>query len=261
MNRYIKPKFLFLTALAGLVTSPFYSFAEDKQEGSAVDPMAAKIIKRAADHLAAAKQFSVSAEIWQDLEEEDGTMLQFTKLGEIKVRRPNGFRIDIKTDVPKRSFYYDGKSVSVQDHQKGFYASAAAPATIDKMLDAIDEKFDMTMPLEDLLVSKPFGGAAKNAKSGQYLGKEPVLGKLCHHVAFQGEHVDWQVWVNEGAVPTIRKVVISFIEEEGVPQFTAIFSKWDTTTALPAYVFTHEPAPGAVKIELLPAEKEAESAK
>lgn len=261
MKRHMKSKPLLLMALAGLAVAPLSSFAEDKKETPAVDPMAVKILKRAADHLAAAKQFSVSAEIWQDLEEEDGTMLQFTKLGEIKVRRPDGFRIDIKTDVPKRSFYYDGKSVSVMDHQKGFYANAAAPATIDKTLDAIDEKFGMTMPLEDLLASKPFGGAAKKAKSGQYLGKEPVLGKICHHVAFQGERVDWQVWINEGAVPTIRKIVISFIEEDGVPQFTAIFSKWNTTTVLPDYVFTHDPPAGAVKIEMMPAPKETKSAK
>ena len=261
MKKHRKSKLLLLITSAGLAAAPLYSFAKDEQEDPTIDPMAVEILKGAEDHLTAAKQFSVSAEIWQDLEEQDGTMLQFTKLGDIKVRRPDGFRIDIKTNVPKRSFYYDGKSVSVVDHQKGFYANAAAPATIDKTLDAIDEKFGLTLPLEDLLVSKPFGGAAKKAKSGQYLGKEPVLGKLCHHVAFQGERVDWQVWVNEGAVPTIRKIVISFITEEGAPQFIAIFSEWDTTTPLPDDVFAHDPPAGTIKIEMLPAEQEAESAK
>lgn len=258
-------------ALAGMMLAPLLATAADKADGTskaaetvetpAIDPMAVKILKRAADHLAAAKQFSVSTEIWQDLEEEDGTMLQYSKLAEVKVRRPDGIRIDIKTDRPKRSFYYDGKNVSVQDHQKGFYSTVAAPATIGETLDKLDEKFGITMPLEDLLVSHPFAKAAERAKAGQYLGKEPVLGELCHHVAFQGETVNWQAWVKEGAVPTLRKVVITFKQEEGKPQFTALFSQWDTTAVLPGYVFTLDPPVGWVKIEVLPAEKAEASAK
>ncbi len=248
--------------LASMVSAPLLLTAADKKdkpvEAPPVDPMAVKIIKRAADHLSAAKQFSVSAEIWQDLEDENGTMLQFSKLADVKVRRPDGIRIDVKTDRPKRSFYYDGKSVSVVDHQKGYYGNVAAPATIEETLNKLDEKFGITMPLEDLLIDRPFGGAAAKAKSGQYLGKEPVLGMLCHHLAFQGETVNWQAWVKEGPVPTIRKVVITFKQEEGRPQFIALFSDWDTGPNLPAYVFTFDPPAGVVKIEVLPNEKETE---
>ncbi|NOX99496.1 MAG: DUF2092 domain-containing protein [Verrucomicrobia bacterium] len=261
MKILTQSKFLPLLTLVGLASLPSFALAEDKakaEEAPAVDPMAVKILKRASDHLSAAKQFSVSAEIWQDLEDENGTMLQFSKLADVKVRRPDGIRIDIKTDKPKRSFYYDGKSVSVVDHQKGYYGNVAAPATIEETLDKLDEKFGITMPLEDLLIARPFGGAATKAKAGQYLGKEPVLGVLCHHVAFQGESVDWQAWVNEGPVPTIRKVVITFKQEQGRPQFIALFSDWDTTSNLPAYVFTFDPSAGVLKIEVLPNEEEGE---
>ncbi|MFK5922649.1 MAG: DUF2092 domain-containing protein [Verrucomicrobiota bacterium] len=261
MKKHNQFKSLLLLTLAGVASLPLLALAEDKakaEEAPAIDPMAVKILKRAADHLSAAKQFSVSAEIWQDLEDENGTMLQFSKLADVKVRRPDGLRIDVKTDRPKRSFYYDGKSVSVVDHQKGYYGSVAAPATIEETLDKLDEKFGITMPLEDLLISRPFAGAAAKAKSGQYLGKEPVLGKLCHHVAFQGEIVNWQAWVNEGPVPTIRKVVITFKQEQGRPQFIALFSDWDTRLSLPAYVFTFDPPAGVLKIEVLPNEEEGE---
>ena len=54
------------------------------QEEVKVDPQAVAILKRAADHLAAAKQFSVAAEIWEDTELEEGGRVQFTRLVEVR---------------------------------------------------------------------------------------------------------------------------------------------------------------------------------
>ncbi len=50
-------------------------------------------------------------------------------------------------------------------------------------------------------------------------------------------------------MPALRKAVITFEEEEGAPQFTAIFAHWDMATELPEYIFNHEPSIGAVEIE------------
>ncbi|MCF6310810.1 MAG: DUF2092 domain-containing protein, partial [Verrucomicrobiales bacterium] len=72
----------------------------------------------------------------------------------------------------------------------------------------------------------------------------------------QGEAVDWQAWVKDGAEPTIKKIVLTFKEEQGRPQFIALFRDWDTATVLPAYVFSLDSSNGLLKIEVLPNEKE-----
>ena len=99
----------------------------------------------------------MTAEIWQDLEVDLGEMAQFSKVVEVQLRRPDRLRLDVSTSVPKRSFYYDGASLTMLDRVTGFFASAKTPATIDETLEAAEEKLGVTFPLEDLLLSRPFG--------------------------------------------------------------------------------------------------------
>ena len=227
--------------------------ADEKNDPSpGVDTHAIAILNRAVDRLAAAKHFSVSTEIWGDTELEGGGRTQFTKLVDVKVHRPNRIQMDVKTSVPKRSFYYDGKNLTMLDRQKGFYGTIAAPATIDETLVKVEEDYGVEFPLEDILISRPFGDGAAKAKGAQYLGLEPVLGVACHHLAFQSEVIDWQAWVEDGPVALVRKVVITSKEEEGSPQVTAIFSKWDFSTELPDFVFAFDPPPGSARIDFVP---------
>lgn len=241
-------------AILSMATLPD-SYAQEERStakdapAASVDPGALSILKRAVDHLAGAKYFSTTAEIWQDLVQEDGSKLQFTKYVDIRLRRPDRLRIDVRTTTPKRSFYYDGKSLTFHDPQNEFYGVVAAPDTIDAMIDKVEETLGVEFPLEDILISKPFGDGASGAKSGKYLGLDPVLGKACHHLAFQAETISWQVWIEEGSVPALRKAVITFDDEVGSPQFTALFNTWEMRTELPDYVFSYEPLGGATKIE------------
>lgn len=247
------PLFILLTLSSFIPT-----WAADKKEDqvSAVDPQTISVLKRAVDRLADAKQFSVTTEIWEDTLLEEGGRAQFTRIADMKVRRPNRARVDVRTSVPKRSFFYDGKALALLDQEKGFYGTTNAPGTIDAMLEKVEEDYDVTFPLDDILVSRPFGDGAAKTKTAQYLGIEPVLGVICHHLAFQNDLIDWQAWVEEGPVAVLRKVVITSKGEEGSPQLTALFSHWDFSTELPDFIFTFDPPPGAAKIEFVPASKE-----
>ena len=216
-----------------------------------VEPYALKVMKSSSDFLAAAKQFSVSAEVWQELEDKNGNLLQFSKNVELKVHRPNQLRVDIKRGTPTRSIYYDGKTLTVQDHKTSCFGQVDAPETIDAMIDKAESTFAISLPLEDLVLSKPFGGSSKKAKAAQYLGKGNVLGVSCHHLAFQSDTVQWQVWVDDGVQPLVRKMLIIFQEEKGAPRFTALFNHWDVTTPLGKHLFEFAPPPGLEKIQVI----------
>ena len=66
---------------------------------------------------------------------------QFSKVVEIQLRRPDRLRLDVSTSAPKRSFYYDGTSLTVFGRATVFFASAETPATIDETLEVTEEKF------------------------------------------------------------------------------------------------------------------------
>ncbi|WP_038168265.1 DUF2092 domain-containing protein [Verrucomicrobium sp. BvORR106] len=219
------------------------------------DARALDIVSRASEYLAASKQFSTSIDLSQDLVNGKGSKVQFTKQVDVKLRRPNRLQVDISTTEPKRSFWYDGKSVTLLDHRERYYGTSPAPDQIDAMIDHLEEALGVVFPLDDLLLTKPLVVPAAAAKTASYLGKERILGKTCHHVAFQHDAIDWQAWVEDGPKPLLRKVIITFKLDEGSPQITAHLTNWDLSTKLPDFVFNFDPPTGATKINFLPAEK------
>jgi hypothetical protein len=62
--------------------------------------------------------------------------------------------------------------------------------------------------------------------------------------------VDWQVWIEDGPKPVPRKIVFTYGDEVGSPEFTAIFSDWDFVNKLPDFLFAFEPPAGASKISV-----------
>ena len=266
MNRKISAVFTFQAAAAALWLGAAPALrAQDKEaakekaaEGaeSKIDPEAIALLNRAVEKLAGAKQFSVAAEIWQDVDLGDGLTVQGTKLVDIKVRRPDRAKVDVKTTVPKRSFFYDGKSFSLLDLEKDVYGTVAAPATLDETLTKLEDELGVDLPIDDLLLSRPFGDGASKATLAQYLGVEPVLGAVCHHLVFQNDAITWQAWVEEGPVAVIRKVAMAPRGEAADgPGLTAVLTGWDFQTELPDYVFAFSPPEGTLKVEFLAADE------
>lgn len=222
-----------------------------EQSQSKLDPKALVIINRAADFLARAPQYQATVEVSHDVVYGEKSKLQYTKQLDIKLRRPNRLKVDVSTTVPRRSFWYDGKNVALLDHKENYYATSPAPDKIDAMVDHVEKALGVVFPLDDLVLSKPLSEPASKARNSAYLGKEKILGKVCHYVAFGHEAIDWQAWVEDGPKPLLRKVVITLKYEEGSPQITAFISNWDIGTKLPDYVFEFEAPKGAEAIKFM----------
>ena len=246
----MKTKHTILAALCGLVTvGP--AFAADSAT-SAIDPEADRLLRAASAELATAKAFTFKAEVWADTVVE-GHKIATTKTVETQVRRPDRVHMDARSPKRSRGYWYDGKSLTLLDRANNFYGIVAAPDTIDKTLDAANDQYGINFPLEDLLVNDPYGSASRAIQSGIYFGKISILGTPCQHIAFSTERVDWQLWIQDGADPLPRKLVITYKLEEGSPQYTAIFSDWKFSGSLPDKAFVFRPPKGAAKIEILPA--------
>ncbi len=241
--------------------------AEEREQAAplaeeASGPSALSIMQRASDHLAKAQQISVKAETCQELLAENGMMVQTTKDVEIRLRRPDRLRVSISTSRPSRSLWYDGKSLVLYDHRGNFYGSTPTAADkVDAMIADVERTLGVVFPLDDLALPKPFVEAASSATSSLYLGLAKVMGKVCHHVAFQHEAIDWQAWVEDGPKPLLRKLVITYKLDEGAPQYIAHFTEWDTSTELPDFLFAFQPPVGASEIQMLPAAKEGSGKK
>jgi hypothetical protein len=214
----------------------------------AIDPRADELLKRMGDYLAQAQSFSVDAEVWQDVTLASGQRAQAGRNITLQVRRPDRFHAEVRSTRRNRGLFYDGKSITLLNRVENFYGTIPAPPSLDQALDLASERFGITMPLEDLVVSDPYRNVIQKAVSAADIGPVTVLGVPCEHLAFSLGAVDWQVWVEDGAKPVPRKIVFTYKEEDGAPEFTAIFSNWDFQTKLPDFLFTCELPTGATPI-------------
>ena len=231
MTNYFGKKFILCVCL-GL--SPLVSSVAI---GADPKPYALEILSRTADFMETQAQFSTTATVWEDVVTENGTKLQSARVVKLKRHFPNKFRADTYTTQLNQTYAYDGKMLTIVQHGAKVYGEFTAPDTVRKTLDVIQERRGIDIPLEDILFKRPFYDAAASATSSQYIERTNVLGKEAHHLAFQHENIDWQLWVQAGPVPVLLKVVINFKTEQSSPQMIVIFDKWDFTTQLPDYVF------------------------
>ena len=213
-----------------------------------VDPEADRIMERACEQLKSAPAFSVSADISYDDVLKSGQTVQYQRASDLVLDRPNHLRVEGDSDKGRRTILYDGKTVTVFDRDKNMYVQSPAPDTIDAMLDKLDER-GVSMPLEDLMSSEPCAWLHEGVWDGYYGGRHYLDGSFVHHLLFRVKAADFQIWVQGGDVPIIRKVMIEYRDKEGNPRYEARLSDWDFRPTIEAGEFTFTPPEGASRIE------------
>ena len=202
--------------------------------------------------LAAQKQFSVDTRSTIEAVLASGQKLQFDHAASLSVLRPNRMRAERRGELVDQVFYYDGKSLTLFNPRDGFYATVAAPATLEEMLDFARQSLDIVAPAGDLLYKNAFEILMQDVKSGFVVGKGMIEGVRCDHLAFRAIDVDWQIWIQEGNQPLPRKLVITSTDVAGAPQFTVVMTKWNLAPKFSDGTFTFTPPKGARKVDFLP---------
>ena len=224
---------------------------------AAIDPDADRIFKAACHYLAEAKSFCVKVEVWKDVVLPDGQKLQTTQQLEVQQQRSDQLHIEMRLPRDSRGFWYQKKSLTMLDRRTNLYGVMEVPGTIDKALDAVEERFGVEIPLGDVLVSDPYRNVMDDVETVDDLGQVTVLGVACRHLAFTGPKADCQVWIADGPKPLPRKIVFNFKTMTGSPQVTQIFSDWDLVSPISESVFAFVPPDGAGKIVVNPKKPEA----
>jgi hypothetical protein len=154
-------------------------------------------------------------------------------------------------DIVSQVFYYNGKTLTLYNPAEKFYATVAAPATVDAALDFARSKLDVLAPASDLLYRDAYQRLTQDVTSGFVVGKAAIGGVKCDQLAFSGPEVDWQIWIADGDKPLPRKYVITTKDVKGWPQYTVTMSDWILAPNVGADQFNFVPPEGATKIDFL----------
>ena len=260
-QRYMRVEVLAVTLMAAaaatsLAQTPAETRPAEASEGVAelryIEPRAEKVMQAMCAHLNGLRAFRFETENAFDTVEPGGQKLQFSRRVQVNCRRPNkvsGASIgDPDWDV---GYWFDGKHITILNRKLNVYSQVETPATIDAMLDHMNTRYGMAVPTADFLFSDVCAVLLADVRTGRYLGEHRVGDAQCHHLAFQQESIDWQIWIDTGEKPWPRKLVVTYKQDDGCPQFSATFLKWDPDAKLADADFVFTPPKDAEQIELV----------
>lgn len=226
-----------------------------------INPQAEKLLRASTDFLAGQQRFSLDTSSTIEVVLASGQKIQFDHTATQSIQRPNKLRAERTGDLVDQVFYYDGETLTLHNPSQNYFATVAAPDTLEAMLDFAREKLDVVAPAGDLLFKDAFNILTQDVTSGFVVGKGVVDGVRCDHLAFRAPHVDWQIWIEEGERPLPRKLVITSRDMLNAPQFTVMTTNWNLEPSFTDATFSFTPPKGAQRVEFLPMGSEAAPAR
>jgi len=250
---------LCVALLTGATAGTFAADAPNKPSAEAQPPEVAArqaearaILMGMADYLARASHFSVAIQSGYDVLQPSGQKIEFGDTRKVVVRRPDRLNIDVeRSDGEQGRILYDGKQITGFVASQNRYAQASVPGDLDKALTYAVKELKVRVPLAMLYVSQLPAELERRVQSVDYVELTTLSGEPCHHLAARTASVDFQIWIADGKKPLPRRVVLTYKNAPGEPQYWAQFSAWNLAPKITNATFTFTPPKDAQKIPFL----------
>jgi hypothetical protein len=236
-----------------VMTAPVIGAPEQGSTQSPSELKAMSILKKMSEFLAAAGRFSVTIRDGYDVVQESGQKIEFGEVRHVTVSRPDRLRIDVeRSDGQKGLVIFDGKDITIYTADHNIYATTSRQGTLDQAIKYAVDDLKIRMPLALMLLSTLPSELDRLGVSADYVETTTITDVPCDHLAARtAAGVDFQVWVAQGSEPLPRRIVITYKDEDGQPQFWADFSKWNLAPDVSDALFAFTPPNGAERIQFL----------
>ena len=252
MNRTFKT---LVATLIVAVSMAGQSFAQTKAK---IDPKAAEILKQVTAYVGSAKTLSFTAVTMYDVLSKSGIKTLHVVRQDIVLRRPRGLYSRFKNELgTTRQMWFDGETLTVFQENKNIFdvvtMNLSAKATNDDFLDALSERIGVSFPVINLLYSNLARNVRENVISGVYLGQRNMIldGTQAHHLSFESQNADWQIWVAVGDKPVILRMAVTYVTQAERPGFITFMSNWKVNGEVHASRFKPDLPKGAKRQKFL----------
>jgi len=239
------------TAAPASAASPASQQAPQAALPPNIDPRADQLLNRSCDDLASSKAFTFHAEITFDKVLPSNVKLQFAAAADYAVQRPDQLAVEFHSDLGGKQIWYSGTKVTILDPPHMVYASTEVPASIDGMMENLEQIHNLSIPLADLAYSHPCEMFRRGVIYSAYIGVNDVAGEDCDHLAFTKNNVDWQIWLQRTGRHLPRKIVINYGSAPGSPEYVAVLSDWKFPESIPARAFQPDLPKDAKRIDIM----------
>jgi hypothetical protein len=196
--------------------------------------------------------FTVDTESSLEAVLETGQKIEFNFVVRLAVQRPDQLRAERHGELVDQVFFYDGASLTLFNPNEGYYATVDAPSTFGEMIDFAREKLDLVLPAGDLISEDALEILMEDVTTAFIFDEAVIEGTRCDQLAFRNPETDFQIWIQQGDEPLIRKMVITSTDIVGQPEFRIVMATWDLAPSFPDGYFSFKAPKGATAIEFLP---------
>ena len=238
-----------LPTIVAVIAGGIGSSVAQTVESTDVDAKAMAALQKMGTYLRSLSAYRVQAVTTDEDVLEDGQKIQYSESVDILAKTPSHLWVQVVSDRRERILFYDGKTLNVFAPRVGYYASLAAPGTIVQLDTMLVKDYDLSIPLRDLFQWGAGGLNSAGIESVIDVGPSQVNGTTCEQYAVRQKDFDWQIWLQLGAYPLPRKIVISDRTDAERPQHTAVYT-WDLAPSFNDATFTFDPPPWAHRVPL-----------
>ncbi len=221
----------------------------DQKQGSTQSPselQAMPVLKNMSEYLAHAGRLSVTIRDSYDVVQESEQKIEFGELRIVTVscpnrlRHPDRLRIEVeRSDGQKDLVIFDGKDMTIYAANHNIYATTSRQGTLDQAIKYALDDLKIRMPLALMFLSTLPSELDNLGVSADYVEKTTITDVPCDHLVVRtAGGVDFQVWIAQGREPLPRRIVITYKDEHGQPQFWADFSNWNLAPDVSDALFT-----------------------
>jgi hypothetical protein len=216
------------------------------------DQAARALLLGMAEFIARAPSMSVTMRSAYDAIQTDGQRIEFGERRRILMQRPDNFRVDVeRSDGERGAVVFDGRWITAFNARENVYARVEKPGTLDQALVHMVRDLRATLPLARMFTTGFPVDLEKRVTSVVLVEKCSLFDVPTDHVAVRSQEVDMQLWIARGAEPLPRRIVITYKNAPGEPQFRADLSEWSVPAKLDAAAFAFAPPPGAEQVMYL----------
>lgn len=184
------------------------------------------ILKQMSDKLKSPQTFTFSTSESIERVRRNNEKVKINIERQTTVRRPDRawFKVTGDRDL---EFYYDGQMVTLVSHKEKVFGELPAPPTLHETVEMITEKYDIPMPISDLLSLDPQEALKGEETTGGWTRRETLGGIVCNVLSYQHPNVDFSLWIPASGDPLPQKFEITYKARRGQPTTTVTFKDWN----------------------------------
>jgi hypothetical protein len=217
-----------------------------------IDPLAMQVLRATTDTLKNASAFSFRAVVSRERLGSNDEVLTFVHQSEVTVSRPDKLRMQASGGQHKIDVFFNKGDAVVYAPDNKLYARVGASQTLDDVVDKLEDR-SIQIPMSPLLRSDPYKVLSDGVLRAAVIGRVEIAGKTYHHVIFTEKEAEWQLWVEGGAKPTLRRAQVVYKTLPREPRVTIDFYDWNLSAKPPASEFVFHKPDDAKAIEFMEA--------